>query len=230
MNIHDRAPALSTTGLRKTYGETRVVDRIDLVVNRGEVVALLGPNGAGESTTIDMVVGLFIPVSTFPDALATVAKVLPSYWLAQVGHAAALDGAIGEGGGQAALVLTLYTLVLGVAMTAGIRLPPRRRILLVAALFVLAAVAAMLRDGPLCLGHAGVFSYVLAVAAWLLPARWGVLLAVEPDIEVMAQVGSGEEVVEAARRSRPDVALLDVQMPGRDGLEVTADLRAALPS
>ncbi|MEU7916555.1 response regulator transcription factor [Microbispora bryophytorum] len=56
------------------------------------------------------------------------------------------------------------------------------------------------------------------------------MLALEPDIEVVAQVGSGEEVVEAARRSRPDVALLDVQMPGRDGLEVTADLRAALPS
>ncbi|MEU6426106.1 response regulator transcription factor [Microbispora sp. NPDC046973] len=56
------------------------------------------------------------------------------------------------------------------------------------------------------------------------------MLALEPDIEVVAQVGSGEEVVEAARRSRPDVALLDVQMPGRDGLAVTADLRAALPS
>lgn len=56
------------------------------------------------------------------------------------------------------------------------------------------------------------------------------MLALEPDIEVVAQVGSGEEVVDAARRGRPDVALLDVQMPGRDGLAVTADLRAALPS
>lgn len=56
------------------------------------------------------------------------------------------------------------------------------------------------------------------------------MLALEPDIEVVSQVGSGEEVVEAARRTRPDVALVDVQMPGKDGLEVTADLRAALPS
>ncbi|MGW5261047.1 response regulator [Microbispora sp. NPDC004025] len=56
------------------------------------------------------------------------------------------------------------------------------------------------------------------------------MLALESDIEVVAQVGTGEEVVEAARRSRPDVALVDVQMPGKDGLEVTADLRAALPS
>ncbi|WP_218671182.1 sensor histidine kinase [Microbispora sp. GKU 823] len=62
------------------------------------------------------------------------------------------------------------------AMVAGVRLPPRRRILLVGTLFALAVVAALLRNGPLYLGHAGVFGFVLAVAAWLLPARWGVLL------------------------------------------------------
>ncbi|MGW5261050.1 ABC transporter ATP-binding protein [Microbispora sp. NPDC004025] len=61
MDIHEGAPALSVAGLRKTYGETRAVDGIDLVVGRGEVVALLGPNGAGKSTTIDMVVGLARP-------------------------------------------------------------------------------------------------------------------------------------------------------------------------
>ncbi|WP_205830311.1 histidine kinase [Microbispora hainanensis] len=74
------------------------------------------------------------------------------------------------------------------SMIGGIRLPPRRRILLVGALFALAAVAALLRDGPLYLGHAGVFSYVLAVAAWLLPARWGVLLAAATWLlQVLAQ-------------------------------------------
>ncbi|MFF0312305.1 response regulator transcription factor [Streptosporangium sp. NPDC004379] len=56
------------------------------------------------------------------------------------------------------------------------------------------------------------------------------MLALEPDIEVVAQVGWGDEVVEAARRARPDVALIDVQMPGMDGLAATAELRAALPS
>ncbi|MEN3538383.1 ABC transporter ATP-binding protein [Microbispora sp. ZYX-F-249] len=61
MDIHNGAPALSVAGLRKTYGETRAVDGVDLVVGRGEVVALLGPNGAGKSTTIDMVVGLIRP-------------------------------------------------------------------------------------------------------------------------------------------------------------------------
>ncbi|MBP2705984.1 ABC transporter ATP-binding protein [Microbispora sp. RL4-1S] len=61
MDIHEGAPALSVAGLRKTYGENRAVDGIDLVVGRGEVVALLGPNGAGKSTTIDMLVGLARP-------------------------------------------------------------------------------------------------------------------------------------------------------------------------
>jgi two-component system response regulator DesR len=55
------------------------------------------------------------------------------------------------------------------------------------------------------------------------------LLDLEPDIEVVAEVGRGDEVVEAARRVRPAVALLDVEMPGMDGLAATAALRAALP-
>ncbi|XVQ87572.1 ABC transporter permease [Microbispora siamensis] len=65
---------------------------------------------------LSFVGGLFIPVSTFPQGLATVAKVLPSYWLAQVGHAAALGDGSGNGSGQAALVLTLYALALGAAV------------------------------------------------------------------------------------------------------------------
>jgi two-component system response regulator DesR len=56
------------------------------------------------------------------------------------------------------------------------------------------------------------------------------MLALEPDIEVVAEVGDGDEVVEAARRTVPDVALLDVQMPGTDGLTAAAQLHAALPS
>jgi two-component system response regulator DesR len=56
------------------------------------------------------------------------------------------------------------------------------------------------------------------------------LLDLEPDIEVVVEVGRGDEVVEAARRVRPDVALLDVEMPGMDGLAATAALRAALPA
>ena len=55
------------------------------------------------------------------------------------------------------------------------------------------------------------------------------LLDLEPDLEVVAQVGRGDEVVEAARTSKPDVALLDVEMPGLDGIEAAAALRSAVP-
>jgi two-component system response regulator DesR len=44
------------------------------------------------------------------------------------------------------------------------------------------------------------------------------LLDLEPDFTVVAQVGRGDEVVDAARRSSADVALLDVEMPGLDGI------------
>lgn len=56
------------------------------------------------------------------------------------------------------------------------------------------------------------------------------LLALEPDLEVVAEVGRGDEVVAAARASSPDVALLDVEMPGLDGIAAAARLRAAVPS
>ena len=55
------------------------------------------------------------------------------------------------------------------------------------------------------------------------------LLGLESDLEVVAEVGRGDEVLEAARRSGADVALLDVEMPGLDGLSATAQLRAELP-
>lgn len=56
------------------------------------------------------------------------------------------------------------------------------------------------------------------------------LLALEPDLEVVAEVGRGDEVVAAALAHRPDVALLDVEMPGIDGIAAAARLLAALPS
>jgi two-component system response regulator DesR len=56
------------------------------------------------------------------------------------------------------------------------------------------------------------------------------LLALEDDIEVVAQVARGDEVVAAALASSPDVALLDIEMPGLDGLAAAAALRAALPA
>jgi two-component system response regulator DesR len=55
------------------------------------------------------------------------------------------------------------------------------------------------------------------------------LLGLEDDIEVVAQVERGDEVVEAALRCTPDVALLDIEMPGCDGITAGAELRRVLP-
>ncbi|MCD2168327.1 MULTISPECIES: response regulator transcription factor [Microbacterium] len=55
------------------------------------------------------------------------------------------------------------------------------------------------------------------------------LLGLEADIEVVAQVGRGDEVVEAARTSEATVALLDIEMPGIDGIAAAAQLRAEVP-
>jgi two-component system response regulator DesR len=55
------------------------------------------------------------------------------------------------------------------------------------------------------------------------------LLGLEPDIEVVAQCSRGDEVVEAARVAQPDVALLDIEMPGIDGLKAAALLHTEQP-
>ena len=55
------------------------------------------------------------------------------------------------------------------------------------------------------------------------------LLGLEGDLEVVAEVGSGDVVVDAAQRTNPDVALLDVEMPGMDGIAAAAALKSAMP-
>jgi two-component system, NarL family, response regulator DesR len=56
------------------------------------------------------------------------------------------------------------------------------------------------------------------------------LLSLEGDIEIVSEASRGDEVVSAALESVPDVALLDVEMPGGDGLGAAAALREELPS
>ncbi|HXH80039.1 response regulator transcription factor [Nocardioides sp.] len=56
------------------------------------------------------------------------------------------------------------------------------------------------------------------------------LLDLEADIEVVAQVGRGDEVVAAARESGAEVCLLDIEMPGLSGIEAASALRAELPA
>jgi two-component system, NarL family, response regulator DesR len=55
------------------------------------------------------------------------------------------------------------------------------------------------------------------------------LLGLQEDFEVVATVGRGDEVVAAARQHRPDVALLDIDMPGIDGLAAAGVLAQELP-
>jgi two-component system response regulator DesR len=55
------------------------------------------------------------------------------------------------------------------------------------------------------------------------------LLELEPDIQVVAQVPRGDEVVAAVRAAEPDIALLDIEMPGATGLQAAEQLRSAAP-
>src|SRR6201991_2441237 len=57
----DSTLASEATGLAKTFGDTRAVDGVDLVVGRGSVYGVLGPNGAGKTTTIRMLATLIEP-------------------------------------------------------------------------------------------------------------------------------------------------------------------------
>ncbi|WP_419996857.1 response regulator transcription factor [Streptomyces boninensis] len=70
---------------------------------------------------------------------------------------------------------------------------------------------------------------LLADDEHLIRGALAALLALEDDITVVAEAGSGDEALAMARAHRPDVAVLDLQMPGRDGLAVAARLREELP-
>jgi len=64
----------------------------------------------------------------------------------------------------------------------------------------------------------------------LIRSALAVMLDLEDDFEVVASVGRGDEVVAAARTHRPDVALLDIEMPGIDGLAAAGVLAQEVPS
>ncbi|MEV6731282.1 MULTISPECIES: response regulator transcription factor [unclassified Streptomyces] len=70
---------------------------------------------------------------------------------------------------------------------------------------------------------------LLAEDQGMMRGALALLLGLEEDIEVVAQVGAGDEIVPAAIAARPDVALLDIELPGLSGLDAAAELRTRCP-
>lgn len=70
---------------------------------------------------------------------------------------------------------------------------------------------------------------LLADDEHLIRAGLAALLSMQDDLQVVAQAASGDEALAQARMHRPDVAVLDLQMPGPDGIAVTEALRRDLP-
>ncbi|MEU3752222.1 response regulator transcription factor [Streptomyces olivoreticuli] len=70
---------------------------------------------------------------------------------------------------------------------------------------------------------------LLAEDQGMMRGALALLLGLEEDIEIVAQVGNGDEILPKALETRPDIALLDIELPGRSGLDAAADLRSGLP-
>jgi two-component system response regulator DesR len=78
-------------------------------------------------------------------------------------------------------------------------------------------------------GASAMIRVLLAEDQGMMRGALALLLGLEEDIEVVAQVSSGDEVVGSAQKTRPDVALLDIEMPGVDGISAARNLREELP-
>lgn len=75
----------------------------------------------------------------------------------------------------------------------------------------------------------GTIRILLAEDEHLIRGALAALLALEDDLEMVAEAASGDEALAMARKHRPDVALLDLQMPGGDGIAVAETLAEELP-
>ncbi|WP_405580932.1 response regulator [Streptomyces sp. NBC_01190] len=71
---------------------------------------------------------------------------------------------------------------------------------------------------------------LLAEDQGMMRGALALLLGLEDDIQVVAQVAAGDRIVPEALATRPDIALLDIELPGRSGLDAAAELRDLLPS
>lgn len=76
----------------------------------------------------------------------------------------------------------------------------------------------------------GPIRVLLADDQALVRGAMAALLSLESDLEVVAQVDRGDEIVTTARQMQPDVAVVDIEMPGVDGLAASAALRSEVPT
>ncbi|MDV6011620.1 response regulator transcription factor [Haloechinothrix sp. LS1_15] len=74
-----------------------------------------------------------------------------------------------------------------------------------------------------------VISVLLAEDMHLVRGALSALIDLEPDLTVVAEVSSGDVIVPTALEHRPDVAVIDIDLPGKDGLVAAAELRQELP-
>ncbi|GED87300.1 response regulator transcription factor [Streptomyces sp. 6-11-2] len=76
---------------------------------------------------------------------------------------------------------------------------------------------------------AKIIRLLLAEDQQMMRGALALLLGMEDDMEVVAQVSAGDAIVDAALTHRPDVALLDIELPGMSGLDAAAELREQAP-
>jgi two-component system, NarL family, response regulator DesR len=74
-----------------------------------------------------------------------------------------------------------------------------------------------------------VIRILLAEDQLMVRGALGALLSLEGDMEVVGEVGRGDEILPAVERLQPDVALLDIELPGGDGLTAAAELHRLVP-
>lgn len=76
----------------------------------------------------------------------------------------------------------------------------------------------------------GPIRVLLADDQALVRGAMAALLSLESDLDVVAEIDRGDEIVAVARRTQPDVAVVDIEMPGVDGLAASTALRSEVPT